>query len=244
LQLSSNIENILLIGASGGIAQACLDIILSADSVKQIITVSRSQMDVEHQKQSHYQVPDYDDENIQNICQKLPVDGVDLVICTLGVLHDDNALFPEKKIEEVSSKSLTRYFQINSIIPALWLKHLVGKMRKKAESYIVLLSARVGSIGDNQLGGWYGYRASKSALNMLVKTAQVEYLRRCPGCELVLYHPGTVDTHLSKPFQRNVKPEKLFSPKFTAEKLLDIPNNKPDSTPPYYLDWQHKTINW
>jgi NAD(P)-dependent dehydrogenase (short-subunit alcohol dehydrogenase family) len=253
MNLRNDIKNILLIGASGGIAQACLKILLETESVKSLMTVSRSSIDAasqnpDYQKLDSHVVADYDETTIQDVCQSIKPGSLDLVICTLGVLHvpdsnGDQALDPEKKIEDLNARNLQHYFSVNSIIPALWLKHLVNKMNTNS-SHIILLSARVGSISDNQLGGWYGYRASKSALNMLVKTAQVEYRRRCPGCDLVLYHPGTVDTPLSKPFQRNVQPHKLFTPEFTASRLFDIPDNKPNTAAPYYLDWQHQTIEW
>lgn len=241
--LPENIENVLVIGASGGIAQACLSLLQNTPSVRSIVAVSRSHLSRPEHNTTEFVISDYSEDSIQRICQSLPNKSVDLVICTLGVLHQETGLFPEKKIEDLNTQSLQHYFEVNSIIPTLWLKHLVKKMRK-GNSHIVLLSARVGSISDNQLGGWYGYRASKAALNMLVKTAQVEYQRRSPGCELILYHPGTVDTALSQPFQANVKPEKLFTPEFTATRLMELFQDKPDIPPPYYLDWQHQLINW
>lgn len=243
MNLSSELKNVLIIGASSGIAQACIKLLLSCETVKSITTVSRKEIHFSHQKLHKHTVSEYNDLTITNICHQLQSDALDLAISTIGVLHDNTNLAPEKKIEDIEAKNLQRYFDVNSIIPTLWLKHLVGKMRKR-NSNIILLSARVGSISDNQLGGWYGYRASKAALNMLVKTAQVEYQRRCPGCDLVLYHPGTVDTPLSKPFQANIKPGKLFTSKFTASQLFALLNNKPDCAPPYYLDWQHQTISW
>lgn len=243
MKMLKELQNVLVIGASGGIAMACIKQLLNCESVKTVMTVSRKDIAFEHQKLHKHTLSDYSPETISRCCQELQTDNLDLVISTIGVLHDKNSLVPEKKIEEITAQNLHQYFEINSIIPALWLKHLVNKM-SKGNSNIILLSARVGSISDNHLGGWYGYRASKAALNMLVKTAQVEYQRRCPGCELILYHPGTVDTPLSKPFQRNVKPEKLFTPEFTASQLFDLLNNKPDLPPPYYLDWQHQPISW
>jgi len=268
MKISKKIQNVLVIGASSGIAQACIKQLLSCETIKSVVTVSRQEFSVQgvslqktsqqktsqqktshkdalldHQKLHSHTVTGYSDLTISRMCQDLQDNSLDLVISTIGVLHENQSLSPEKKIEDITSETLQRYFEINSVIPTLWLKHLITKV-KKDNSNIVMLSARVGSISDNQLGGWYGYRASKAALNMLVKTAQVEYQRRSPGCDLVLYHPGTVDTPLSKPFQRNVKPEKLFTPEFTALQLFELLNNKPDYPPPYYLDWQHRTISW
>jgi NAD(P)-dependent dehydrogenase (short-subunit alcohol dehydrogenase family) len=94
------------------------------------------------------------------------------------------------------------------------------------------------------MGGWYGYRASKSALNMVIKSASIEYRRRTKHTALASYHPGTVDTGLSKPFQGNVKSNKLFEPAFTAERLVNILANVDVNDGPYYLDWDNKPITW
>jgi NAD(P)-dependent dehydrogenase (short-subunit alcohol dehydrogenase family) len=128
-------------------------------------------------------------------------------------------------------------------VPALWLKYLVKVMAKDKAS-IVFFSARVGSISENGLGGWYGYRASKAALNMFVKTASVEYKRRSPNTTLACYHPGTVDTNLSKPFQANVKQGKLFTVDFTVSKLLHHMEGFDAEQSPYYIDWEGKTIQY
>jgi NAD(P)-dependent dehydrogenase (short-subunit alcohol dehydrogenase family) len=109
---------------------------------------------------------------------------------------------------------------------------------------LVFFSARVGSINDNLLGGWYGYRASKAALNMLLKSAQVECQRRAKNISLVSYHPGTVDTELSRPFQANVPKDKLFSSEFTVSQLLQFVTNLLAEDGPHYIDWQGKTIPW
>lgn len=185
---------------------------------------------------------------ISTFCQQLrdADEQVVTAICTVGILHgevDGYELQPEKKLEDLNSEQLHRYFQVNSIIPALWLKHLVELMSDKP-SQLVCFSARVGSISDNRIGGWYGYRASKAALNMLMKTAAVEYGRRAKQTTLLCYHPGTVDTGLSEPFQRNVKAEKLFSPEFTVSQLMAaLPILKPDQSP-YFLDWDHEVVSW
>ena len=164
----------------------------------------------------------------------------------MGVLHGDHdgvMLSPEKKLEDLSQTQLLTYFRINSVVPALWLKHLVNHV-DKSSSVVCFVSARVGSISDNRMGGWYGYRASKSALNMLIKTASIEYRRRTKHTALVSYHPGTVDTDLSKPFQGNVKQNKLFEPEFTAKQLVNILADVDVDQGPYYLDWDNKPIRW
>lgn len=134
------------------------------------------------------------------------VDRLHLAVNCVGILHDDT-LQPEKSLRQLDGDRLLKYFQINSVGAALLAKHLLPLLSQRERSVFATISAKVGSIGDNQLGGWYGYRASKAALNMLIKTASIEYRRKNPQSIVVVLHPGTTDTQLSRPFQRNVPPE-------------------------------------
>lgn len=146
---------------------------------------------------------------------------VDLVLVATGVLHADGVL-PEKSHRQISGAAFARYFAVNATGPALVAKHFMPLLHKDRPTVFAALSARVGSIGDNRLGGWYGYRASKAALNMIVKTLAVELSRTHPLAACVALHPGTVATGLSQPFQRGVAPEKLFSPRVAARHLIDV----------------------
>jgi NAD(P)-dependent dehydrogenase (short-subunit alcohol dehydrogenase family) len=132
----------------------------------------------------------------------------------------------------------------NALTPMLWIKKLISILSGKSPCKIVVFSARVGSISDNRLGGWYSYRASKSALNMMLKTTSIELARRDKNIKLVAFHPGTTDTPLSKPFQRNVPANKLFTCEFVAKQLLSIIVEIPFDQQVSYLDWQGKKINW
>lgn len=144
----------------------------------------------------------------------------DLVIVATGLLHDA-AHGPEKALRELDPAWLARQFAVNAIGPALVAKHFLPIMPAKgARSVFAVLSARVGSISDNRLGGWYGYRASKAALNQLVRTLAVEDKRRNERGIVVALHPGTVDTKLSKPFQQGGRD--LFKPDRAAVQLLDV----------------------
>ncbi len=145
------------------------------------------------------------------------------VINTTGILHDQaSGVFPEKRLEDLTWESFEKLMRINAFSSALLLQHLLPKFGKNERTYFAALSARVGSIADNRIGGWYAYRASKAALNQLLKTASIETKRRYPQLILAALHPGTTDTDLSKPFQANVAPEKLFSPEFVAERLTSV----------------------
>ncbi len=240
-------EHVLVIGASGGIGQELVEQLTSDEEVSTVHCVSRSEINAKSQKQKTYTFDSSDESSVDNFIRQIVEQGVKFsrVICTTGVLHTSGSkqLKPEKRLEDLSSEQLIEYFRINTIVPALWLKNLV-KVLDKERASIVFFSARVGSISENGLGGWYGYRSSKAALNMMVKTASVEYKRRSPNTVLACYHPGTVDTKLSKPFQSNVKPNKLFTPQFTVSQLLSHIKAFDSEQSPYYIDWEGKTINY
>lgn len=150
--------------------------------------------------------------------QQGPLDGV---VVTTGILHEGDIL-PEKSLQELSAEKFRRLFDINTILPALIVKHFAPSLNKEQPSFLAVLSARVGSISDNKMGGWYAYRASKAALNMVIKTAAIEIARSHKKAVVVGLHPGTVNSKLSKPFQSNVPNDKLFTPEFSAAKLLEV----------------------
>jgi NAD(P)-dependent dehydrogenase (short-subunit alcohol dehydrogenase family) len=144
-----------------------------------------------------------------------------LVIVATGLLHrGDHG--PEKALRDLDPDWLATLYAVNAIGPALVAKHFLPIMPKTGRITFAALSARVGSISDNRLGGWYGYRASKAALNMLVRTLAIEERRRNDRAIVVTLHPGTVDTGLSRPFQGNVQPGRLFAPDRAALQLLDV----------------------
>ena len=214
-------------------------------------SVSRSDVAHSYANQNHSVFDTSAESEIIKFLQATTQKGIrfDKVICTTGVLHrvseDTNigSLKPEKRLEDIQQSALAEYFAVNTILPALWLKHLVKSVNKN-RACLIFFSARVGSISENGLGGWYGYRASKAALNMIVKTASIEYKRRTPNSVLACYHPGTVDTELSKPFQANVKPGKLFTAQYTAERLLEHIEQLDCEQSPYYFDWDGQNIQY
>lgn len=259
-QADSEKKYALIIGANGGIGREVVSQVSAQQHFDTIYTLSRSEAaydaadDSAHTKLVHRAMDTSDEVAVKGFVDELKEQGVKLalVICTTGILHQEAnsqstpkavGLKPEKRLEDMHEKQLSEYFRINSILPAIWLQNLV-KVVDKQGAKIVFFSARVASISENELGGWYGYRASKAALNMLVKTAAVEYKRRAPNVSLMCYHPGTVDTGLSKPFQANVKPEKLFTPQFTVKQLLSICADLDPEQSPFYLDWNGETIAW
>lgn len=255
LQDSAKKANALVIGANSGIGRELIAQLMNSGDYQTVYSVSRSAFETELGTQAetshvHDVMDTADEAEVKSYIDGLKAQKIslDTVVCTTGILHQDGedgktALKPEKRLEDMHSAQLAEYFRINSILPALWLQGLVRVVNKQ-KAAIVFFSARVGSISENGLGGWYGYRASKAALNMLLKTASIEYKRRMPHTSLMCYHPGTVDTGLSKPFQANVKPGKLFTPEFTVQQLLSIMTKLDPENSPFYLDWQGETIAW
>ena len=163
---------------------------------------------------------DYMDEgSIVNAAEQ--VSDLDMILIATGFLHDD-AIMPEKSVRDLSHEKFEQNFLVNTIGPALVMKHFLPKLRRDGRSICAALSARVGSISDNGLGGWTAYRASKVALNMVIKNAAIETARRNKDAIIVGLHPGTVDTQLSKPFQGNVREGKLFTPDYSVSKMLQV----------------------
>ncbi|MFT5851591.1 MAG: NAD(P)-dependent dehydrogenase (short-subunit alcohol dehydrogenase family) [Colwellia sp.] len=160
-----------------------------------------------------------------------------------GILHSEN-IQPEKRLEDFDVEAFQQVITTNTLTPILWIQKLTPLLTGKLPCKFVVFSARVGSISDNRLGGWYSYRASKAALNMMIKTASIEFARRAKNIKLIAFHPGTTDTPLSKPFQKNVPSNKLFTCEFVAEQLLKIVEKTPVDQTASYLDWEGKPINW
>ena len=166
-----------------------------------------------------------------------------LAIYCVGVLHEGD-LAPEKSLRQINADNLIYSFQVNSIGAVLLAKHLMPLFKKSGRSIFASISAKVGSIGDNRLGGWYGYRASKSALNMFLKTTAIEYSRRCPKTIVVALHPGTTDTRLSQPFQKNVPPGKLFPVEHTVNLLSKVISDLEPKDSGEFFSWDGSKLPW
>ena len=163
-----------------------------------------------------------DEASIRKAAEQCVKDApIDTVIVATGMLHD-YGLMPEKSLRELNAANFERSFLVNTIAPALIAKHFLPRLRRDQRAVFAALSARVGSISDNRLGGWYAYRASKAALNMLIKTAAIEIARRHKHAIVVGLHPGTVATALSKPFQQRVPRDKLFSADYSVRQLVSV----------------------
>ena len=166
-----------------------------------------------------------------------------LVINASGFLHSD-IFKPEKRLSHINRSNIIKNFSVNSIAPILIAKSIEKFIRPEVLFSYASISARVGSIGDNRLGGWYSYRASKAAQNQFLKTLSVEWKRKFPNSIVSLLHPGTCDTQLSKPFQSAVPKDKLFTPKQSADYLISIISNQKPSDTGKFIAWDSSVIPW
>jgi NAD(P)-dependent dehydrogenase (short-subunit alcohol dehydrogenase family) len=214
---------VAVIGASGGIGQALVALFASDPRVERVFALSRTPCPVASPKIIQGELDLEDEASIVNCAASLSSDSVlDIVVVATGILWSGEQLRPEKSMRELDMDKLAEVLAINTIGPALVAKHFLPTLRKGSKTIFAALSARVGSIGDNRLGGWYSYRASKAALNMLLKTLSIEHARQWPQSVIVGLHPGTVTTELSTPFTKRTPPEKLFSPEISAGHLLKV----------------------
>ncbi|MDF9788825.1 SDR family oxidoreductase [Polynucleobacter sphagniphilus] len=181
----------LVIGSSGTIGSAFMELLQNNASCSMVVGISRQSA-----PSIDYQIPESIELAAKALASKAPFQ---LIINTIGVLHSADWM-PEKKLDDLNADQLSELMKINAIGPALTIRHF-SKLLDSQHSIMATLSAKVGSIEDNRLGGWYGYRASKAALNMLIKTAAIELGRIKPNTALVALHPGTVNSRLSKPFK-------------------------------------------
>jgi NAD(P)-dependent dehydrogenase (short-subunit alcohol dehydrogenase family) len=242
--------NALVIGASGGIGKTLVKQLYESDKYEHVYAVSRTFPSRPIEGVNYHALNSENESLVAQYCQQLKQAGgqFSLIVCCIGALHtsknDDEKVLPEKRLEDISPQQLSFYFTTNTILPAIWLKHVEILLKGPQSSKLVFFSARVASIGDNNLGGWYGYRASKAALNMIIKSAQIECQRRAKNICLISYHPGTVETELSRPFQSNVPKSQLFTADFTVTQLLNIiPDLSPENGP-HYIDWKGCDIPW
>ena len=240
-------RQVLITGAGSAIARALAEQLAQDPEVTHLHRVSRAALEpiADAQAEVTDHTSDYSDPSLKGICESVARSGnlTEVIICH-GLLHREDGIFPEKKLADLTSQSFLALMEVNALLPARWLQQLQPGLRGKALCTIAIFSARVGSLSDNRLGGWYSYRSSKAALNMALQTAAVEFARRAANVKLLAFHPGTTDTTLSRPFQSGVPEGKLFTPDFVAAQLFSISDGlAPDGTLSY-LDWQGQPIDW
>ncbi|MGQ2990158.1 MAG: SDR family NAD(P)-dependent oxidoreductase [Brevundimonas sp.] len=201
----------IIIGASGGIGAAVATALRASNRFAVVHALSRSGtgLDLEHEA------------SIAAAAARVAEGPAPtLVFVATGVLHSGHD--PERSYRAMTAEHLLRDYRINTVGPALVARHFLPLLPRDRPAVFAALSARVGSILDNRLGGWHSYRASKAALNMILRNLAVELARSHPQVVVAGLHPGTVATDLSAPFQKGVKPDKLFTAEYSAERLLAV----------------------
>ncbi len=223
----------VIFGAAGGIGMALMQALHSLGHFEHVLGFSRStspNIDLE------------DESSLEAAARFAEEKGeLRLVIDATGFLHDARHL-PEKSWRELDAAKLARSFALNAIGPALLMKHVLPRMPRKGKAVFATLSARVGSIADNHLGGWYAYRASKAALNQLVRTAAVELARCSPEALCIALHPGTVATPLSAPFAKAGL--QVVEPLPAAIRLLAVVNRLSADSSGGFFDYHGQPIPW
>lgn len=214
----------VVFGASGGIGAALAVALREQTNLGQVETVSRGG-DTDHHCDYHNEA------DLKATAAAIGARGpVHLVIVATGILHGEG-IAPEKTWKAIDADVMAEVFAINTIVPTMIAKHMLPVLAKDRRAVFAALSARVGSISDNRLGGWLSYRSSKAALNMALKTLSIELARVNKNAMILGLHPGTVETGLSQPFRGNVPDGKLFAPIHAAQQLLGtIDQAPPDSS--------------
>lgn len=223
----------VVFGAGGGIGEALVEALTASEAFAHVVALGRSTK------------PSFDlleEASIERAAAFSADAGeLRLVIDATGFLHDDTQA-PEKSLQQLDPLKLARSFALNAIGPALIMKHVLPRLPRSGKTVFATLSARVGSIGDNRLGGWHSYRASKAALNQLVRTAAVELARRSPDALCIALHPGTVATALSAPFATTGL--EVHSPRAAARHLLAVIDQLTAEATGGFFDWRGEPVPW
>jgi NAD(P)-dependent dehydrogenase (short-subunit alcohol dehydrogenase family) len=251
LSIDLFLKTALIVGGGQGIGLGFVRRLLAADNIERVYATYRrvesatELLAIADPRLCCLQMDITDEAQIAAVIKQIQseTNALHYIINSVGILHEGE-MQPEKSLRHISGEQLLRYFQVNSVGAMLLFKQVQPLLKHQNRSILATISAKVGSIGDNQLGGWYGYRASKTALNMFIRTTAIEYKRTCPHAILVALHPGTTDTRLSLPFQRNVPPEKLFSVDRTVGQLLTVMDGLEIGDSGEFFSWDGSRLPW
>ena len=212
--------NALIMGGSGGIGRAFVDYLLKQEEASVIHTTYHQHYpDLDEKRVILHRVDVSREAEIENLCSQL--DEIDLCINAVGMLHDP-VNGPEKSTRQIDPDFFMKNMTVNALPTLLLAKHITPHFKHRRPAHFATVSARVGSIEENYLGGWYSYRSSKAALNMILKTLSIEWKRSLPNVTVSALHPGTVETRLSGPFQKNVPAGQLFNAAKSVGQMMQV----------------------
>jgi NAD(P)-dependent dehydrogenase (short-subunit alcohol dehydrogenase family) len=235
-------KNVAIIGASGAIGSAFVEHYSNDQSVKNVYAFSRKKQSYGNKKVQSFELDIENQNSIQDAAEKVKENRLNHIIVATGILHSEN-FGPEKSIKDINHDSMAKVISINTIGPSLVGRYFIPLLSKDTGSVLAFLSARVGSISDNKLGGWYSYRASKTALNQIIKNFSIELKRTNPNAIVLALQPGTVDSKLSEPFKKNVAKGKLFSPNQSCTCLIEVIEKATISDSGNLLSYDGETIS-
>lgn len=235
-------KSIVVVGSNGGIGAALIKQMRCEMPEATIHALARKATESDLPNVIDYCVDFEHEPSIEQVRDVIVQHGtIDLMVIATGLLHSEEVK-PEKTLKQLDYAQLHTVFAANTFLPAMLAKYFIPHLSRANQSVFCILSARVGSISDNRLGGWYAYRASKAALNMLIKTASIETARSNKQAIIVGLHPGTVETALSKPFLGRVDEAKYFSPSIAAKQLLHVIKQLEVSDTGLIFDWKSEQI--
>ncbi len=233
-------ENIIIAGSSGSIGGEFTKQYTDDPNVEKVVTLSRNVNNHNHKKIQSIKIDYNNVESFKNLDEISQLDSISKIIIATGILHTDE-IKPEKSIDSIDDESMKRVFQVNVFGPILLVKKLLPLIKKSKGVKVVFLTARVGSVSGNELGGWHSYRSSKSALNMMIKNLSIEFKRLNKEHVVIGIHPGTVKSHLSEPFLRHVKHD-IFSPKESVDLMMQVVNKVTQKDSGKCFDFSGKVI--
>ena len=236
--MSKEKGNIAIFGANGSIGRA---LCRHYQEESHVYAFSRKDFDLDDTDLNKILLNDYEEETLTEVASLYEDDFFNTIIVSIGMLHNHDFM-PEKRIGDFSSDQFLETIKINTLIPTLIAKSFHKKLKRREKCTLAFLSARVGSISDNKTGGWYSYRASKAGLNMMVKNLSIELGRLNKELIVIGLHPGTVDTPLSQPFQKNLEGSKIFCSNFSVLKLSSVIDSLDIESSGKCIAWDGKEI--
>ncbi|EHC04570.1 SDR family oxidoreductase [Shewanella baltica] len=233
---------VLIVGGSGGIGQAMVKQVQETYPDATVHATYRHHLPQDRQNNIQWHALDVTNEaEIKQLSEQLT--ELDWLINCVGILHTQDK-GPEKSLQSLDIDFFQHNLTLNTLPSVMLAKHFCHALKQSDSARFAVISAKVGSITDNRLGGWYSYRASKAALNMFLKTLSIEWQRNMKHCVVLSLHPGTTDTPLSQPFQQSVPQGKLFTPEYVANCLLPIIANATPAQTGCFFAYDGTELPW